>query len=103
MFLNTQSGDNWERPVEPICDDCGSVGGHRRRSGPPYGAVERAHSHLGGRRQSDILPERGRRPAGGQRLGAILAPPTAVSQCCKWRVTNDQLPMSQFSVLSCTV
>ena len=102
MFLNTQSGDNWERPVEPICDDGGSGGGHRRRPGAPYGAVERAHSHLGGGRESDLLPERRCRPAGGhgQRLGAILAPPTAVSQCCKWRVTTSCLCLSS---QSCTV
>ena len=86
LLNNSQSGYNGERPVEPRCDDSGGVGGHRRRPGPPRGAGERAHSHLGGRRQSDILPERGRRPAGGQRLGAILAAPTAVSLCCKWRL-----------------
>ena len=95
MLLNTQSGDNRERSMEPICDDGGGSGGHRRRPGPARGAGERAHSHLGGRRQSDLLPERRCRPAGGQRLGAIRAPPAAaVSECCKWRVTTSCIPLS---------
>ena len=85
-------GDDRERAVEPDCDDRGGAGGHGRRAGLPLGAGERAHSHLCGRRQSDLLPERSCRPAGGQRIGgsggrAVRAPPpVTLSECCKWRL-----------------
>ena len=88
-------GDDRERAVEPDRDDRGGAGGHGRRAGLPLGAGERAHSHLGGRRQSDLLPERSCRPAGGQRLcgsgsRAIRAPPpVTLSECCKWQSPLD--------------